>query len=137
MARPTETQMIERRRQIEVLDLKGHTPSSIAEAIGSDIRTVKSVLAQIAVERSKDLDLNAERLRLLAELREITATAWQVWAQLPPKDQLGKLGVLGKLLQAGERREKVLGAITALDTDRRIAQLERTLEEVREALSGA
>ncbi len=96
MPRGTDMEAADRRRRVQELELQGHTAAAIAEKVGADARTVQADLRLLAAERARDLDLSAERHRLLEAGRTVEAAAWVMLASLPEKDINGRLGLCPK-----------------------------------------
>ena len=120
-------QALSRRSQVETLDLRGATPTTIARALGADPRTVRRDLQALTAQRERGTDLDRERLRLLDAARLVEREAWLLFDALPPADANGRLGALAKVIAGQLQAAKLVGALTALDLRDRIAALEATL----------
>jgi hypothetical protein len=123
MARATLDAMQTRRQQVEALELRGATPTAIAQALAADIRTVRRDLVWLASERARRMDVPAARLRLLEAAQAVERTAWELHARLPADDANGRLGALAKVLGAHERQAALLGAIETATLAAEVAAL--------------
>ncbi len=115
------------------LELRGASARVIAREVGSDIRTILRDLQALAAERARDTDLAAERHRLLGAARAVEAEAWALFDRLSAEDANGKLGALAKVLAAQAQGAKVAGDLAGADVERRLAELEARLTDVRPA----
>src|SRR5437899_2080462 len=109
-----------RRRRIEALELRGANPTTIASAVGSDLRTVRRDLHTIAQQRNRSANLGAERHRLLDSAKLVEQQAWELFESLPASDANGRLGALGKVLASQAHVVKLVGDLVALDFVARI-----------------
>ena len=133
MGRATAEEAATRRQRVAELELRGAPPHVIAREVGSDVRTVQRDLQALAAERARDTDLAAERHRLLGAARAVEAEAWRLYDSLPAEDANGKLGALAKVLAAQAQGAKVTGDLAGADVERRLAELEQRLADVRPA----
>ena len=133
MARATTDQALTRRAAVAELELEGATAAVIAKALGSDYRTVQRDLAAIAQERAQNVDLAAERHRLVEAARLVERESWALFRATPSTDANGKLGALAKVLAAQAQGAKVIADLANADLERRMEQLEQLLQQMQPA----
>jgi hypothetical protein len=102
---------------------------AIGQAIGSDVRTIKSDLAVIAGERATTRDFDAERQRLADAARAVEAEAWALYERLPGRDGAGRIGALRTALAAQAQVADAIGNLETADLARRVAVLEAKVDE--------
>ena len=125
----TTEDTVERRRRVAELDARGMSAWAIGQAIGSDVRTIKSDLAVIAGERATARDFDAERQRLADAARAVEAEAWALYERLPDRDGAGRIGALRTALVAQAQVADAIGTLETADLARRVAALEATVGE--------